>query len=107
MNSLQDNDLPRLTHLLRSQRGNSQEEVTAREAILGRIASALSNAAAKGVLEDGHAQSYGSPVQMSLFERLENVPFPAPQHPEFSFTDHPKLRDGKRLTLGFVPARLT
>lgn len=87
MSSLQDNDLPRLTHLLHRQPDSSQEEVAARETILGRIASALSNTTAKGVLEDSHAQSYGRAVQMSLFERLENVPFPGPQHPQFSFID--------------------
>lgn len=87
MSSLQDNDLPRLTHLLHRHRGNSPKEVAARETILGRIASVLSNTTARGVLEDSHAQSYGQAAQMSLFERLENVPFPGPQHPQFSFID--------------------
>lgn len=84
--TIQDNDLPELTHWLRHQAGDrpfTQQMLEAEEKIKKGLREA-------GIdCDDAPSDGYACErcVQPDLFEGSLSVPFPAPRHPQFTFID--------------------
>lgn len=89
--TIQDNDLPRLTHWLRSHTRmySSPQDRLLREDIQARVSDALAKAGLYNGVDMSHEGDFAceDSIQMDMFTNYASVPFPAPLHPQFSFVD--------------------
>lgn len=91
LKTVQDNDLPRLTHWLHGHQsiGNKLQQPMERADVEARVVEAL---AKTGLYKDLNTDEGGDfacecGIQGDIFTDYISVPFPAPLHPQFSFID--------------------
>lgn len=91
LKTVQDNDLPRLTHWLHGHQsiGNKLQQPMERADVEARVVEAL---AKTGLYKDLNMDEGGDfacecGIQGDIFTDYISVPFPAPLHPQFSFID--------------------